>query len=163
MVGFVGRFRKPKSPIVLGSPQKDGVVHHKPTTKSQDITPPVLRNFSYPTSITNGAQPPSTSEAHREPPSTWDQLGEICNFSSDIPLRTRRERTAGLEDPFFYSTGRTPHELLLGRDEKSNVKPETQQPTISEPPPGQTVVGKRQRRSTLLGLSSSQDQDTSRL
>jgi hypothetical protein len=153
MVGFVERFRKPKPPIVLGSPRKDGVAHHQAAPRPQNTTPPVLRNFSYPTSITNSNPPPPTSVAQ---PSTWDQLGEICNFSPDTTSRTRRVRTAGLDDPFFYSTDSTPYRQLVDGDE-------TQQLTDWGPPSQQAIVSKRRRRSTLLGLSSSQVQSSSRL
>ncbi|KAI3329148.1 hypothetical protein HD806DRAFT_548301 [Xylariaceae sp. AK1471] len=139
MVGFVERFRKPKSPIVLGSPQKDGVVQHRAAPSSQNTTLPVLRNFSYPTSITNSARPPPTSGAQREPPSTWDQLGEICNFSPDITSRTRRARTAGLEDPFFYTTDSTPYKQLVDRDERPDGRSEAQQPTGLMPSSQQTA------------------------
>ncbi|KAI8954707.1 hypothetical protein F4801DRAFT_575108 [Xylaria longipes] len=118
MVGFVERLRKPKLPVVLGSPERDGVINQRAaTTRTQDIAPPVLRNFSYPTNITNSNTPSSTSAT----PSTWEQLGEICSFSPDIASRTCRERTAGLEDPFFYTTDRTPYKQLAYPDGILNV------------------------------------------
>ncbi|KAI8632092.1 hypothetical protein F5Y19DRAFT_472977 [Xylariaceae sp. FL1651] len=138
MVGFVGRFRKPKAPIVLGSPQKDGVEHQQTAPIYQNITPPILRNFSYPTSITNSYRPPSISAAQIEPPSTWDQLGEICNFSPDTASRTGRARTAGLEDPFFYTTDRTPRKQSVDQDEIPNQF-EAKQSTDSVPPSQQTA------------------------
>jgi len=160
MGGLAERFRKPKTPVVLGSPQKDGVVHDQWPPKSPDNTPPVLRNFSYPTSITNGTHKPLASAA--EQPSAWDQLGEICNFSPDIISRTRQLRTAGLEDPFFYKTDRTPYRQLVDCDGSLDAKPATQQTTTGLAlPSGQPAGGKRQRRSTLLGFSSAQVQATS--
>ncbi|KAI1156843.1 hypothetical protein F4825DRAFT_473282 [Nemania diffusa] len=128
MVGIIERFRKPKSPIVLGSPQTDGVVHQQATPRTQIVTPPVLRNFSYPTNITNNSPPPSISAS----PSTWDQLGEICNFSPDIDSRIRRDRTAGLEDPFFYTTDRTPYKQLVDV-EKITTSHEARHSTDSVP------------------------------
>ncbi|KAI1733906.1 hypothetical protein F4680DRAFT_462805 [Xylaria scruposa] len=113
MVGFIGRLRKPKLPVVLGSPERDGIVNQRVATRTKNITPPVLRNFSYPTNITNSKSPLSTSAS----PSTWEQLGEICNFSPDIGSRTRLDRTAGLEDPFFYTTDRTPYKQVANPDE----------------------------------------------
>ncbi|KAI0859593.1 hypothetical protein F4860DRAFT_525989 [Xylaria cubensis] len=115
MVGFIGRLRKPKSPVVLGSPERDGIVNQRATTttRTPEITPPVLRNFSYPTNIGNRKTPSSTSAS----PSTWEQLGEICSFSPDVASRTRLDRTAGLEDPFFYTTDRTPYKQLADPDE----------------------------------------------
>ncbi|KAI3334821.1 hypothetical protein F4824DRAFT_511574 [Ustulina deusta] len=121
MVGFVERFRKPKLPIVLGSPQRDDVVHQQVVYRPQNITLPVLRNFSYPTNITNNKPPHSTPAVWEEPPSTWDQLGEICNFSPSITSRTREDRTAGLEDPFFYTTDRSPYKKLAELGEKLNT------------------------------------------
>ncbi|KAI1756694.1 hypothetical protein F4782DRAFT_278021 [Xylaria castorea] len=156
MVGFIGRLRKPKLPVVLGSPERDGVVNQRAATRTQDVTPPVLRNFSYPTNITNSKTPSSTSAS----PSTWEQLGEICSFSPDITSRTRLDRTAGLEDPFFYTTERTPYKQLANPDEIPKVNKHS---TDLELLTVERTVEKRHRRSTLLGLSSSQVQATSRL
>ncbi|KAI1312542.1 hypothetical protein F5Y03DRAFT_408529 [Xylaria venustula] len=118
MVGFVERFRKPKLPIVLGSPPRDGALHQQVESRPLNVTPPVLRNFSYPTNITTNSSSLSEPVALEQPPSTWDQLGEICTFSSSIAPRTRRrDRTAGLEDPFFYTTDRTPYQEIVHEDE----------------------------------------------
>lgn len=159
MVGFIERLRKPKLPVVLGSPERDGVVNQRPATTLQDITPPILRNFSYPTNIINSNTPSSTSASL----STWEQLGEICSFSSDTASRTLRDRTAGLEDPFFYTTDRTPYKQLIDPDEELNVNDGGELSTNLGPLTIERRVGKRHRRSTLLGLSSSQVQATSRL
>ncbi|TGJ86929.1 hypothetical protein E0Z10_g1808 [Xylaria hypoxylon] len=161
MVGFVERFRKPKLPIVLGSPQRDGVIHQQAAPRSQNTTPPVLRNFSYPTYIATSTRPPFTSTTWGKSPSTWDQLGEICNFSPG----THQDRNVGLEDPFFYTTDRTPYKQLVDFDERLITNCEVKQPTDSVHPTQQPAAGKRQRqrRSTLLGLPSSQVQSTSRL
>ncbi|KAI0189384.1 hypothetical protein EV127DRAFT_408919 [Xylaria flabelliformis] len=122
MVGFIGRLRKPKSPVVLGSPERDGIANQRATTttRTQKITPPVLRNFSYPTNIGNSKTPSSASAS----PSAWEQLGEICSFSPDVASRIRLDRTAGLEDPFFYTTDRTPYKQLADPDEilRKNVE-----------------------------------------
>ncbi|KAI1356500.1 hypothetical protein F5Y01DRAFT_309909 [Xylaria sp. FL0043] len=118
MVGLVERFRKPKLPVALGSPPRDGVVHQQVLSRPPIVTPPVLRNFSYPTNVTNNSPLPSTPVLVQEPPSTWDQLGEICNFSSSITPRIRQDRTAGLEDPFFYTTDRTPYKRLVDPDDR---------------------------------------------
>ncbi|KAI0447425.1 hypothetical protein F4803DRAFT_322588 [Xylaria telfairii] len=158
MVGFIERLRKPKLPVVLGSPERDGVVNQRATT-IPDITPPILRNFSYPTNIINSNTPFSTSAS----PSTWEQLGEICSFSPDTASRTFRDRTAGLEDPFFYTTDRTPYKQLIDPDEGRNVYDGGKRSTNLGPLTIEKRVEKRQRRSTLLGLSSPQVQATSRL
>ncbi|KAI1281026.1 hypothetical protein F5Y07DRAFT_412914 [Xylaria sp. FL0933] len=118
MVGLVERFRKPKLPVALGSPPRDGVVHQQVLSRPPIVAPPVLRNFSYPTNVTNNIPLPSTPVLVQEPPSTWDQLGEICNFSSSITPRIRQDRTAGLEDPFFYTTDRTPYKRLVDPDDR---------------------------------------------
>ncbi|KAI0459415.1 hypothetical protein F5B21DRAFT_499595 [Xylaria acuta] len=117
MVGFVERLRKPKLPVVLGSPERDGVVNQRAATRTRGVAPPVLRNFSYPTNIINSNTPSSTPAS----PSTWEQLGEICSFSPDIDSRTRRDRTAGLEDPFLHTTDRTPYKRLAGPIEILNA------------------------------------------
>ncbi|KAI0972531.1 hypothetical protein F4678DRAFT_478405 [Xylaria arbuscula] len=132
MVGFVERFRKPKLPIVLGSPPRDGASHQQFESRPPNVTPPVLRNFSYPTNITNYSPSLSAPAALEEPPSTWDQLGEICTFSPSIAPRTRRQdRTAGLEDPFFYTTDRTPYQKLVDEDEKICTSPDIRRSTDS--------------------------------
>ncbi|KAI1423971.1 hypothetical protein F5Y12DRAFT_715817 [Xylaria sp. FL1777] len=156
MVGFVERFRKPKLPIVLGSPPRDGVVYRQVVSRPQNITSPVLRNFSYPTNIANNNPPLSTPPAWEEPPSTWDQLGEICSFSPSITPRTRQDRTARLEDPFFYTTDRTPYKEIIDLDGKFNSNTDAKNSTDSVCWTHQTVAETRQRRSTSLGLPPSE-------
>ncbi|KAI1382166.1 hypothetical protein F4677DRAFT_458405 [Hypoxylon crocopeplum] len=162
MVGFVGRFRKPKSPIVLGSPNEDDEIPSQTPATPQRFRPPVLRNFSYPTNIGSQEQPPPfpSSRATQTP---WDQLGEICSFSPDSVSRVGQARTPGLEDPFFYKSEPEPYSRLDDDDDQSDgfsigissdqlFNPES--PSQEEP-----KTRKKQRRSTLLGLSSSQDQN----
>ncbi|GAW22930.1 hypothetical protein ANO14919_124770 [Xylariales sp. No.14919] len=163
MVGFVERFRKPKLPVALGLPQRDGVVHQQTNPRPRNITPPVLRNFSYPTNITIINQPPFAFTAWGEPPSIWDQLGEICNFSPNVTPRLRQDGIAGLEDPFFYTTDRTSYKQLVDPDEKPNRNCEAKQSTDSAHPTQHATVGKCQRRSTSLVLPSSQARSTSHL
>ncbi|KAI0432957.1 hypothetical protein F5Y09DRAFT_352698 [Xylaria sp. FL1042] len=133
MVGLVERFRKPKLPVALGSPQRDGVIHQQVLSKPPNVTPPVLRNFSYPTNLTNNNPSPSTPVVLEEPPSTWDQLGEICNFSPSAAHHTRQDRIAGLEDPFFYTTERTPYKRLIDLDDKLDTNVDAKQSTDSVP------------------------------
>ncbi|KAI0409729.1 hypothetical protein F4802DRAFT_614424 [Xylaria palmicola] len=152
MVGFVGRFRKSKLPIALGSPEKDGVIHQQTEHGPQPITAPVLRNFSYPTYIINSSQPPPKSLS----PSPWDQMAEICNFSSHKISQTRRDRTAGLEDPFFYTTDRTPYKQRTDLDETLNTSHTGQLSTELGFLAIERGVEKRRRRSTLLGPPSPQ-------
>ncbi|KAI0817480.1 hypothetical protein GGR55DRAFT_685112 [Xylaria sp. FL0064] len=159
MVGLVERFRKPKLPVALGSPPRDGVVHQQVLSRPPIVTPPVLRNFSYPTNVTNNSPLPSTPVVAQEPPSTWDQLGEICNFSSSTTPRIRQDRTAGLEDPFFYTTDRTPYKRLVDTDDRIDridKNTDARQSTDSVRWIHRTAVETRRRRSTLLGLPSSQ-------
>ncbi|KAI1118779.1 hypothetical protein F5Y14DRAFT_461606 [Nemania sp. NC0429] len=120
MVGFVERFRKPKSPIALGSPQNDGVIPPQVSHVPRNTTPLVPRNFSYPTNLTIGSGPPPSTSP---PPSTWDLLGQICNFSPDVASEARRDRTAGLEDPFFYTTDRAPYKQLVDLEEEIITNP----------------------------------------
>ncbi|KAI0104809.1 hypothetical protein GGR51DRAFT_560809 [Nemania sp. FL0031] len=129
MVGLVERIRKPKSPIVLGPLQTHDVIHQQVASRPQNVTSPVLRNFSYPTNITKG----SSSYSTRAPPSTWDQLGEICNFSPNRTSPARRNRAAGLEDPFFYTTDRTPYKQLVDLDDEITTNYEARHSTDSVP------------------------------
>ncbi|KAI0022198.1 hypothetical protein F4780DRAFT_206852 [Xylariomycetidae sp. FL0641] len=160
MVGLVGRFRKPKSPVVLGSPHKDdNIPHQTPATPLN----PILRNFSYPISAAQNTQPSSFPIHSRQQQSTWDQLGEICNFSPESVSRAG-QRTAGLEDPFFYKSDRGPYSPLTEQSSRVSSKATVTQPLQpSSPCQEDPKARKRQRRSALLGLSSSQAQDTSRL
>ncbi|KAI0200098.1 hypothetical protein F4808DRAFT_177832 [Astrocystis sublimbata] len=158
MVGFIERLRKPKLPVVLGSPDTDGVVPQRTAPTSQATTPPVLRNFSYPTNILNS----DTSSCTSTLPSTWDQLGEICSFTPENAPQTRRDKTAGLEDPFFYTTSRTPNKQPATRYEESDVGYGENKEADTEFLFIEKGWGKRHRRSTLLGLPSSQVQATSR-
>lgn len=160
MVGFVERFRKSKLPIVLGSPQSDSTIHPQVSPVPRNTTTHALRNFSYPTNVTSSSSPPPATSL---PPSTWDLLGQICNFSPDIASQPRRDRTAGVEDPFFYTTDRTPYKQLVDVEEKIITTPTAKDSTSSVTSSIEPVVEKRQRRSTLLGLSSSQVHTSSRL
>lgn len=160
MVGFVERFRKPRLPIVLGSPQSDGVIHSQAPPAPRIATPHVLRNFSYPTNITSSSSPPPSTSP---PSSTWDLLGQICNFSPDVVSQAHRDKSAGLEDPFFYTTDRTPYKQLVDLEEESLINPASKHSTSSVTLSIEPAVEKRQRRSTFLGLSSSQVHKSSRL
>ncbi|KAI2638178.1 hypothetical protein GGS21DRAFT_488878 [Xylaria nigripes] len=167
MVGFVERFRKPKLPIVLGSPEKDSVEHQvyqvrDPIPRPQKIATPVLRNFSYPTSVTNTNPPPSTSPALKESPSTWDQLGEICSFSVGFDFQARQARAAGLEDPFFYSTDRTSCKQLVNGEGPFITDPEAQQFIDSGPIPQIKGPEKRQRRSKNFERTGLQERGKTR-
>ncbi|KAI0482787.1 hypothetical protein GGR56DRAFT_207151 [Xylariaceae sp. FL0804] len=161
MVVLVGRFRKPKSPVVLGSPAEDEVVPLQTPATPQHITPPVLRNFSYPTAIAVGAQPVPFPSSIREGQSTWDQLGEICNFSPDSVSRVGQARTAGLEDPFFFKSDRALYTRLEDRDDSLSSSSQSIQALDSTSPLQQEPRAKRHRRSALLGLSTSQVQISS--
>ncbi|KAI1367984.1 hypothetical protein F5Y08DRAFT_336011 [Xylaria arbuscula] len=130
MVGLVERFRKPKPPVVLGSPRKDRAGNQRFASRAQNVPPPTLRNFSYPTNVTNNNLLVPKPTARGERPSTWDQLGEICNFSSNTRPCTRQDRTAGLEDPFFYTTDRTPYRRLVDIDENHNINLTANESTI---------------------------------
>lgn len=62
---------------------------------SQPSTPPVSRNFSYPTNVLLDPGPPVEPESCLIGPNTWNQRGVICSFSPDNILRAV---TAELED-----------------------------------------------------------------
>ncbi|KAI0508404.1 hypothetical protein F5B22DRAFT_638771 [Xylaria bambusicola] len=142
MVGFVEHFRKPKLPV-LESPRNDSVVNRQFGFGPQNLAPPILRNFSYPTNVANTNSPLSTPTVWEEQPSTWDQLGEICNFSLNTRPCTRQDRTAGFEDPFFYTTDRTPYRRLVDIDENSNTESNIKTSIDHRP-----VVQKRQHRTS---------------
>ncbi|KAI0889982.1 uncharacterized protein GGS22DRAFT_6852 [Annulohypoxylon maeteangense] len=163
MVGFVERFRKPKLPVAPVSPSKDHILPSQPTTP-QHSRPPVVRNFSYPTNVGNSEQ-----LTHPSAPSTgqtaWDRLGEICSFSPDNISRTGKIRSPTLDDPFFFKSGAEPYSRLEDEEGDSfgiSVSPERlidrESPSEEEP-----KARKKQRRSTLMGLTSSQAQNSSRL
>ncbi|KAI1447963.1 hypothetical protein F5Y02DRAFT_431780 [Annulohypoxylon stygium] len=161
MVGFVERFRKPKLPIAPGSPSQDHILPSQQPNTPQHSRPPVLRNFSYPINVGKPEPPPYPSE----PPTgqtAWDRLGEICSFSPD---RTGKVRTPTLDDPFFFKSGEDPYSRLDDEEEDSfgiSISPEQlidrESPSLEEP-----KSRKKQRRSTLLGLASSQAPNSSRL
>ncbi|KAI2467694.1 hypothetical protein F4781DRAFT_444031 [Annulohypoxylon bovei var. microspora] len=157
MVGFVERFRKPKLPIAPGSPSKDHILPSQQPTTPQQTRPPVLRNFSYPTNVGNPEQP-SYPSAPPTGETAWDRLGEICNFSPDNISRTGKIKTPTLDDPFFFKSGAEPYSRLDDEEGDSfglSISPEQlierESPYQEEP-----KARKKQRRSTLLGLSSSQ-------
>ncbi|ETS86745.1 hypothetical protein PFICI_00573 [Pestalotiopsis fici W106-1] len=56
-------------------------------TSPQTPANPVLRNFSYPTSITLDTRPASKPTSCLVGPTTWNQRGVICSFSPDNILR----------------------------------------------------------------------------
>ncbi|KAI1105234.1 hypothetical protein F4804DRAFT_350989 [Jackrogersella minutella] len=105
MVGFVERFRKPKLPITLGSSPKDLQAPSLRPTTPQHFSPPVLRNFSYPTNVGSPEQPPQFPSVPPVGQTAWDRLGEICNFSPDSISRTGHTKTLTLDDPFFFKSG----------------------------------------------------------
>ncbi|KAI2640500.1 hypothetical protein GGS26DRAFT_163040 [Hypomontagnella submonticulosa] len=160
MVGFVGRFRKPKLPAV---PREDDILLQTPTTLRR-ITPPVLRNFSYPSNVGNSEQPPPFPSSSEAGQTTWDQLGEICNFSPDNISRTGREKAPILDDPFFFKSETDPYSRLDDESESFGVGISSEQLIDRESPSEEEFYSrKKQRRSTLLGLPSSQAQCSSRL
>ncbi|KAI0008049.1 hypothetical protein F4779DRAFT_619046 [Xylariaceae sp. FL0662B] len=160
MVGFVGRFKKPKSVVVLGSPGRDGTIppSEVPAT-SQHPAPPVLRNFSYPTSVGTSARPPPSPPESRAEQTPWDQLGEICNFSPNSISRAGQDRTRGLEDPFFFKSERGPYSRLVDQDERfgsatsSDRLLELEPQTQDEP-----KARKKQRRSNSVDKSGPRDE-----
>ncbi|KAJ3579238.1 hypothetical protein NPX13_g1326 [Xylaria arbuscula] len=165
MVGLVERFRRPKPPVILGSPRRDRAGNQRLASRAQNVPPPVLRNFSYPTNVTNNNLLVPKPTAREERPSTWDQLGEICNFSSNTRPCTRRDRTAGLEDPFFYTTDRTPYRRLVDIDENHNINLTTNESTIlgRQALPQKCSLTAKLKRSSLGHHKTSSAFDTPRL
>ncbi|KAI0842065.1 hypothetical protein F5Y06DRAFT_292887 [Hypoxylon sp. FL0890] len=103
MVGFVGRFRKPKLPVALGSPHEDNIALSQRPTTPRHFSPPVLRNFSYPFNVGNPEPPPFPS-GPKAGQTSWDQLGEICSFSPDGTSRIGQARLLGLDNPFLFKS-----------------------------------------------------------
>ncbi|OTA64523.1 hypothetical protein K449DRAFT_392598 [Hypoxylon sp. EC38] len=165
MVGFVGRFRKPKLPVDLGSPYEDDIVLTQRPTTPQRFTPPVLRNFSYPFNVGNPEPPPPFPHESRPGKTAWDQLGEICSFSPSGTSRTGQARLFGLDNPFLFKAEIERYARLDDSESETfEVGIASEQLIDREsPPPEELNARKRQRRSTLLGLPSSQAQSSSRL
>ncbi|KAI1488160.1 hypothetical protein F5X96DRAFT_680710 [Biscogniauxia mediterranea] len=157
MAGLIERFRKPKPPITLGSPQRDEVIPPQAPVTPQNTAPPVPRNFSYPTSIGNNTQSTSASHPSKGGQTTWDQLGEICSFAPDSSSRIGQAGSTGIEDPFFFKSYRASYYPLINQDDDTVDRPQSEQ---QEPPVSPSLEGtktrKKQRRSTLLGLSTSE-------
>ncbi|KAI1345122.1 hypothetical protein F5Y15DRAFT_410800 [Xylariaceae sp. FL0016] len=143
MVGFVERFRKPKSPIAIGSPEKDEAIPLQAPATPQYNTPPVLRNFSYPIYIGLRGNSPSSSH-HRGHQTTWDQLGDLCNFSPENVSRVGQARTAGLDDPFFYKSERAPYSRLYDQDD--NIDAPHARISVDQAPPAQSDVKSRKKQ-----------------
>lgn len=158
-----GRFRKPKAPVVLGSPQKHaGVPIQTPATPSSS-RPPVLRNFSYPTGVGSSTRAPGHPASSRSTQSSWAQLGEICSFSPDGTPGVGQIDRSGREEPFFYRSDRSPYAPLPDRvgDADSPFPKEPQHLQAFVPAAHEDLKRrKRQRRSTLLPVSSSQTPNT---
>ncbi|KAH9902246.1 hypothetical protein F4778DRAFT_791192 [Xylariomycetidae sp. FL2044] len=128
MGGFVERFRRPKPPVVLGSPREGEVVPPQSPVTPRNPRSPVLRNFSYPISVTNNHQSPLSPSNSRAGQTAWDQLGEICNFSPDSASRAGRGKKLALEDPFFYSNDQPSYYQLADDDQELGVGWETSSP-----------------------------------
>ncbi|KAI1383187.1 uncharacterized protein F4822DRAFT_67966 [Hypoxylon trugodes] len=161
MVGFAGRLRKPRQAIALESPHEEGLVPSPTPTTPERFTPPVLRNFSYPTTVGSPEQPPQFPSTYSPGQTTWDQLGDICNFS---PISVSRVGQARPDDPFFFKSEAEPYSLLDDEDESFGIgiSPEHLADSDSASQDG-PKARKKQRRSTLLGLPSSQAYSSSRL
>ncbi|KAI1143415.1 hypothetical protein F5Y05DRAFT_408860 [Hypoxylon sp. FL0543] len=164
MVGFVGRFRKPKLPGALGSPGEDEISLSQRPTTPRHFSPPVLRNFSYPFNVSNPEPPPSFPSGPKVGQTAWDQLGEICSFSPDGTSQPGQARFLGLDNPFFFKSEPERYTRLDSESETFDIGIASEQLIDRESPsPEEPKARKRQRRSTLLGLPSSQAQSSSRL
>ncbi|KAI0594337.1 hypothetical protein F4775DRAFT_574315 [Biscogniauxia sp. FL1348] len=160
MVGLIGRFRKPKPPITLGSPEKDDAIPPQTPVTPQNPAPPVPRNFSYPTSIGNNTPSAAVSHPPKGGQSTWDQLGEICSFAPDSNSRIGQAGSTGIEDPFFFKSYRASYYPLINQDNDSVERPQSErQDRPTAPSAEEPKARKKQRRSTLLGLSTSEVQN----
>ena len=114
---------------------------------TQSPRAPVLRNFSYPTSV--GSSAPASSYTPREGQTTWDQLGELCNFSPDSVGKART-----VEQPFFYRRDSEPYMSLSGQESDFNTSYwRSQVPAYDESTKGESRPGKNKRPGAILGLS----------
>ena len=139
------RFKKPRSHAVNGSPNSS-IISEQATSPSQ--RPPVLRNFSYPTHV--GSSGPVPSSSHRRGQTTWDQWGEICNFSPDT---VGKAQCTGCEEPFFYKRDPVPYMPLSG--EESEFTTSTRHNRVASHKSltkDEAQARKRQRRTAMLSL-----------
>lgn len=149
-------FRKSKTDIISSRSYEHNSMSNQAVTGPQICKPPVLRNFSYPTKVGANAQVPSYPPVPRAGQTTWDQLGEICNFSPD---KVGTARTAGLDEPFYYKRDLDSYIELTDHDSDFSTRtststqlsrvPDHRASTNYEPRPK-----KKQRRSALLGSLS---------
>ncbi|KAI1649805.1 hypothetical protein F4815DRAFT_135688 [Daldinia loculata] len=167
MVGLVGRLRKPKLPNALGSLHEDDTTPTETPITPQRFNPPVLRNFSYPINVGSLRQPPAFPSLPIAQQTAWDQLGELYNFSPESVSRAREAKTLGLDDPFSFRSETESYSQLDDEDSDGNQEfgigvssEQLDRESLSREDP---MPRKKLRRSTLLNLSSSQAQDSSRL
>ncbi|KAI0383847.1 hypothetical protein F5Y04DRAFT_278473 [Hypomontagnella monticulosa] len=147
MVGFVGRFRKPKLPA---PPRGDDNI------LPQRFAPPVLRNFSYPSNVGNSEPPPQFPFAPEPVQTAWDQLGEICSFSPDCISRTGQEKTPKIDNPFFFKSDTDPYGRLDDESESFGVGISSEQLIDRERPSEEELYSrKKQRRTPKLPRSQS--------
>ncbi|KAI5923280.1 hypothetical protein F4810DRAFT_710707 [Camillea tinctor] len=160
MVGLIGRFKKQKSPVTLGSPQRDDIIPPQAPATPQNPVLSVSRNFSYPTSVGNSINSATTSPSSGNDQSAWNQLGEICSFSSDTSPQIGQAGSAGIYDPFFFKSYRTSYHPLIDKDGHSGDRP---QPDRHDRPRSSSQeehkTRNKQRRSALFGLSTSEVQN----
>lgn len=145
------RFKKPRSYAVNGSPDSS-IISEQTTSPSQ--RPPVLRNFSYPTHVGSGGSVPSSSP--RAGQTTWDQLGEICNFSPDT---VGKAQGTGCDEPFFFKRDPVPYVTLSGEESEFTASARfTRVADHKSSTKDEVRPRKRQRRSGLPSLSFSRFQ-----
>lgn len=157
MVVF-GRFKKPKSPIILGSPEEDTIISPQTPATPATSNPPVLRNFSYPTSVASGIKTPTLPKSDRTTQTSWDQLGDICSFSPNSPPRA----VTALEDPFFFRSDESQYTPIPDEEDQAHSHGNSSHINVTKASSkAEPSTRKKQRRSALLGLSTGQSQNTS--
>ncbi|KAK6071062.1 hypothetical protein SCUP515_08085 [Seiridium cupressi] len=157
MLGF-GRFNRPKSQNHAAPSEDNSVISPRPLTTPRVFTPPVLRNFSYPTSISAGSKSPAYPKSYLAETTIWDQSRVICNFSTDNSLKAGG---ADRDDPCFYNTDHFQYIRLDDQEEPSSTAIwNPSHPVHRIPPKEEPAVRKKQRRGTLLGLSIPQSHGT---
>ncbi len=150
-------FKKSKTCIVPGTSRQGSIISEKAIATSQSYKHPILRNFSYPTSVGSSTQLPSYPAASRARQTTWDHFGELYSFSPD---RVSKTQTTGVQQPFFYKRDPELYIALTDDDSASSTNTQLDQVSAPEPPKGvEPQPKKKQRRSALLSMSISYAQD----
>ncbi|KAK8089485.1 hypothetical protein PG997_004446 [Apiospora hydei] len=153
----LGRLRKSKPPTVPGSTIADDNPPPQSSVSPQLFTAPIPRNFSYPTSISTGSRTQNWPDTSNRESSTCNQSGEVLISS---PCSGPRGRTWS-EGLSFPKSGQHPNARLHKHSGELATQRHLGEADVSKPTLKQKGdTRKKQRRSTLLSLSSSYTRST---